>query len=446
VGKELLYSSVPSEKLKAIKMCEDVDMLINLIEDATLFERYTIIRRLGELKSPKSLDILLSAFIDRRERTIYAVIEALINLKLEVLPHMVEYLCDSSLPYSLRQNSALVIACMIEENKNIEQKFFDLISNKSLDVIYQIINIFTGIKEDVISARISEKFDVGIEERLIDKPDIARKEETAEEKRRKLQLLLSTLTNISLSASSNIAFALANYQGAELIDSMFEILEEEKDVKSQAIIIQLIGMLEDPRTVTRLAEYLKSDDSRVRANTIEALTRTKDKRVVKLILPYLHDENNRVKANAAKALWDYGGLRAIEVLMSMLRHQEKWIRASGAYALGEIGVIQVIEPLIEALSDSDVDVKLNAIKALGKTYDVAILPVIEDVIMDDHEDMKIRTAAMKVLFNFKNETAEKFIQRIAEDENMDIRIRMLAEKFLDDLKQEEKISTNDGGN
>lgn len=107
-----------------------------------------------------------------------------------------------------------------------------------------------------------------------------------------------------------------------------------------------------------LVDYLKHEDSRVRANAIEALESIATRESVSQVAGCLRDADPRVRANAVKAIWKFGELRVVTTLHQMLSSPRAEERRSGAYALGEIGLVQSrlldmpdVTRLVRALQD-----------------------------------------------------------------------------------------------
>ncbi len=235
------------------------------------------------------------------------------------------------------------------------------------------------------------------------------------EQTRRLKVLLSSLTNLDLNLSSEIAFALSNYSGTELLNSLVDMLHKQKSSFSRAILVHIVGMLENQDAVEFLLPYLEDEDRRVRANAVEAVGHLGGEKYARLLLPLLEDADNRVRANAARALWDFGGLRAVNILMNMLKDPRKWIRASGAYALGEIGVIHVIEPLLEAIDDPDIDVRVNVVRALGKTHDISVSkPMMRLVTHLDTPD-EVRSTAVEALEQLRESLGHDFLTDLLQE-------------------------------
>lgn len=217
------------------------------------------------------------------------------------------------------------------------------------------------------------------------------------ERRLRLKVLLSSLTKLDIDLSSEIAFALSNFAGEELVNSLVDLLHRQKNSFSRAIMVQILGMLEIKMAVDYLIPYLRDEDRRVRANAVEAIGQVGEEKHAKLLIPLLEDPDNRVRANTARALWSFGGLRAINILVTMLKDPRKWIRASGAYALGEIGAIQVVEPLLDALADPDSDVRVNVVRALGKTSDGTVSKPLMRLVVHLETPPEVRVAAVAAL-------------------------------------------------
>jgi len=149
-----------------------------------------------------------------------------------------------------------------------------------------------------------------------------------------------------------------------ILDFVVKIVNEETEAKVLSKAIGVLGKIGNETHVPILAEKLRVDDRRVKANTVEALETIGGKKVYEFLNLLVDEQDNRVRANILIALGKYGDLRVFELLTSMIKDPDRNMRASAAYALGQLGMAQGVEPLISALSDKDPVVRRQVVASL----------------------------------------------------------------------------------
>ncbi|MBP7634498.1 HEAT repeat domain-containing protein [Candidatus Ozemobacteraceae bacterium] len=151
---------------------------------------------------------------------------------------------------------------------------------------------------------------------------------------------------------------------AGILDFVVRTLNEEAEAKVLSKAISVLGKIGNEAHVPILAEKLRVDDRRVKANTVEALETIGGKKVYEFLNLLVDEQDNRVRANILIALGKYGDLRVFELLTTMIKDPDRNMRASAAYALGKLGMAQGVEPLITALSDKDPMVRRQVVASL----------------------------------------------------------------------------------
>jgi len=129
----------------------------------------------------------------------------------------------------------------------------------------------------------------------------------------------------------------------------------------------MIGEIGNEDHIPRLSKFLKHEERRIRANTVEALSKIGDRRIVDLLEPLVENEqDNRVLANTAIALWKFEDKKEVvsDIFRKMSHDPEKWMRASALYAFAETGISEFYEFLLSSLTSEDEDICRNAILAL----------------------------------------------------------------------------------
>lgn len=160
----------------------------------------------------------------------------------------------------------------------------------------------------------------------------------------------------------------------ESVDSTFVSMEviqrlcATRDERAKAFLIQYLGKCTDSIQISFLTKnlgicfpseellpvllpFLKSEDDRVTANTLEGLEGIGSPKCVAVFAQMLDHKSNRVRANAAKALTRFDKTTAHAVLKKMLSMREKSHYVISAFhaikELREPGFLPLLEPLID---------------------------------------------------------------------------------------------------
>ena len=133
----------------------------------------------------------------------------------------------------------------------------------------------------------------------------------------------------------------------------------------QASLIIGVGHFRNEDDAHTLAKYLKSEDARVRANTVEALAMIGSEEALRQIVAVMGDQDNRVKANVLKALQEIGGQSLFNLLKKMAVDDRPWARASAVFAFSRIKSPQSLVVLAGiAQSDPDKNIRVRALHAI----------------------------------------------------------------------------------
>jgi hypothetical protein len=124
---------------------------------------------------------------------------------------------------------------------------------------------------------------------------------------------------------------------------------------------------------TALVErHLGSEDSRVRANTVEALWGTMTKEAEAIYLEALNDGCHRVVANAIVGLYPIDKVLAMETLKQLTEHSSPMFRLAMVWVIGKIGDGEGVELLQRLSRDHSPAVSKKAQTALIKFQDQEI--------------------------------------------------------------------------
>jgi hypothetical protein len=118
--------------------------------------------------------------------------------------------------------------------------------------------------------------------------------------------------------------------------------------------------------------YLTSEDSRVRASTVEALWGIQTPFARRTMWACLQDPNNRVSGNALLGLHLLGEGSVVGLVEQMLHDERPLFRGTAAWVMGQIGKTEFRDSLQGALKDPELGVRQAARRAL-KTIHQAVL-------------------------------------------------------------------------
>ncbi|MBI3893943.1 MAG: HEAT repeat domain-containing protein [Candidatus Wallbacteria bacterium] len=154
------------------------------------------------------------------------------------------------------------------------------------------------------------------------------------------QTLISAINDRNLWVRLYAIESLGNMQVKSANPRLRACIKQEANHQVVATALLAVARTGSGDESTRIVvDFLKHDDSRVRANAIEALEYIFTRQSVSHIASCLRDPDHRVRANAVKAIWKFGELRVVTTLHGMLSSARPEERRSGAYALGEIGAV-----------------------------------------------------------------------------------------------------------
>jgi len=146
---------------------------------------------------------------------------------------------------------------------------------------------------------------------------------------------------------------------------LLDALSREPMVQLQASLIIGVGHFRNEGDAPALAKYLKSEDARVRANTVEALAMIGSEEALRQIIAVMGDQDNRVKANVLKALQEIGGQSLFNLLKKMAVDDRPWARASAVFAFSRIKSPQSLVVLAGiAQSDPEKNIRARALHAI----------------------------------------------------------------------------------
>ena len=226
-----------------------------------------------------------------------------------------------------------------------------------------------------------------------------------------------------------------------VLASLIALLGKEKSTFVLPSLVKNIGLLGDAAVAFILIPYLKHEDARVRANTVEALEYLNSPSVFLHILPLLKDPDHRVKANAAMALQSYGETNALKIIKGMIDSKEVWMRDAATFALGEIRNKDSAVLLAEVLRhEPKYGICVKAVKGLEQIGGRIVLPLVlklRSVVTDGRKQRMIDYLVRK--FNGEQVSLQDFLDDEAEVEDIQWPARTSGEK--EETEEDRRVST-----
>lgn len=148
---------------------------------------------------------------------------------------------------------------------------------------------------------------------------------------------------------------------------LLSALADEQLVQLKASMIIGIGHFRNSEDVPFMAQFLKHEDSRIRANCVEALAMIASEEAYRVIVSAMGDSDNRVKANVVKALQEIGGPSLFELLKKMSQDDCVWMRSSAVFAFSKIKSPQSLVALAKvAQNDPEMSIRSSALTVIKK--------------------------------------------------------------------------------
>ena len=136
-------------------------------------------------------------------------------------------------------------------------------------------------------------------------------------------------------------------------EPLLALLESQPDESVLSFLTKHLGQsFPDEEMLIRLAPYLRHEDSRVVANTVEGLQSIRSRKTFVLLTQLLSHEDNRVRSNVAIAIGEYDRTEAMGIVERMLRLEGKaHMQASACHAVRVLNETRLFPVLIELFAD-----------------------------------------------------------------------------------------------
>ncbi len=212
--------------------------------------------------------------------------------------------------------------------------------------------------------------------------------------------VLTAVATASATVRARCAHVLGILQDPRALGKLAELTRDaDEEVRLSALgALEKIG---SNQAFEALAKAVKDVSSAVRKRAVEALLTLPDDRSIPVLGTALQDRVAEVRGAAAKALGSIRDKRVVPILLAGLKDESSEVRHSIVGTLGKLGDRAAVKPLMQMLQDISSEVRQAAVRALGRIGDVEAVPSLLRS-MHDH-DLWVKTESRKTLLAMGDE-------------------------------------------
>ncbi len=390
-----------------------VNTLITALKDKEYQVRADVVKVLGEIKDPISIDPLINLLRDERNTVRHNVRKALAKID----------------PDWKKRGSC----------KNLIPSFISGLNNTEYDIRAAAVEFFVEVYD--------ERALKPLMKRMIDKNYTIRKKtvealdknftdwRTGEQAKKMMPVFIAALKKPTVNVRKGAISALLEIGGPGAMKPLIDTLKDKdlyiresafKAVKenykewgsseaakkvipffvrdlragsleTRRLAARILADIKDPRVEKPLISALKDRDPLVKCIAAAALAESGDPSVVKPLIAVLNDKNASVRQAAVTALGNLNTPGSIEVepIIALLEDKYIYVRKETVEALGKKKDARTVEPLIALLNDKNKSIKTAAAIALGEQNDPRAVKPLMDLLKSS--DWKLRSTALKGL-------------------------------------------------
>lgn len=248
-------------------------------------------------------------------------------------------------------------------------------------------------------------------EKLLDNEDVEVRRDAVEKLRgamsdASMKLLLKAMRDTSWRVRKTaVDILLQEYKVESYIKSLIELLYIEDNAGARNSAIETLIKLGKKATLF-LIQAFNTPNRDVRKFIIDVLGELNDKRSLSLMLGALKDENENVRATAVEHLGMVGDPAVVDALIDILESGDLWTAYPATDALGKIGNKKAIPTLVKTLSVRTL--RTPAMRALSKFSEPEILKHIIPL-LGDHSKTTQEEAVKAVKSFYHNGVKEEII-------------------------------------
>ncbi len=465
VDKLLLYTIIKA--LEKIGNPRIADILITMINKSGVEK--AVVEALGAIGDIKALDVLISAFKDKRLRnsaliSIISLYEKnndensrskiILKVKETVDEEIIAYLIEALESLNPKVRSSAIKMLGWSANMSSVKPLLKLLDS---DYKNEIINAIISIgrdAEDIVIEEITKGNEVVREAIARILGEIGNKKSVnhlilllGDENGHVRQTSAIALGNIGDAAASKALIDLLNDEYPNVQEAAVEALSRIKDKSLISHFVKMLsnenenirgngakilGMIRAKEAVGNLLFMLKDESPYVRQCAVNALGSISDHAVEGGLMVALTDEEKQVRYAAVSAIVGRKNKKFLNPLISLLKDNDIWIRVAVIKGVAEIGGKDAGQYIVDMLNDKVGVVKIAAIDALGKIGDKKAIGKIVEMLSDKDWDVKL--AAIKVLGLLKAETAKGALEDLMRIER-DAMLRQYASDALGKIEK-----------
>jgi len=266
---------------------------------------------------------------------------------------------------------------------------------------------------------------------------------SSEEAGKQVPFFINELKSKSVKHRKHAARVLAAVNDPGCVPALIETLKD-KDKNVIRASIDALGGLSDPAAAPSLIDLLENKDFNIKLAAVTALGKlnTPNSIEVEALSRALADNNSTIRERAVKALGNKKDDRVIEPLITALKDKSSNVTKAAIDALGEREDPRAVMPLVDFLKRSKphhkkyvINVRASAFQALEKMDDLLIVDPMVELLKE--KDLDLRIGVEKRLENIKDPRAADILIGYLKSEH--IETRATVRRILGKLKNERAV-------
>lgn len=185
----------------------------------------------------------------------------------------------------------------------------------------------------------------------------------------------------------------------------------------QILLIQTLGKLGDPASVSALSAAAKTGEKNVRLAAIRALPEIGNGPAVPVLVELQGDSDREIAQAAQESLAGFPGPEADAAVAAMLNSTDTNKRLAGIDLIGRRRMMAYVPALLKAASDQDPKVRPAALKRIGELASRSDLPALLDLLVKapTNQDLDAAQQAVTAVCTRANDPAgctDKLVERL----------------------------------
>ncbi|WP_420266605.1 HEAT repeat domain-containing protein [Candidatus Magnetominusculus dajiuhuensis] len=227
------------------------------------------------------------------------------------------------------------------------------------------------------------------------------------------KLLISALSDTSLSLRIQAVRALAVLKDPECVVPLTQLLAEDDTLLKRAVL-EALAAIGDKRAAPAVLNLLKDVDLVIRQKSTECVIQLADASIVPDIIKLMRDKDVNVRRCAVDVLNNVRDPSTADTLVAAMKDSDWWVRQIATDALAEVKGENIVKFFIAMLKDSsDVNVRRCAVEFFNKVTDpLALEPLIATL---NDTDWWVREKVVTALGALKDKRAVAALSSVLDD-------------------------------